>query len=95
MGQGGFRPSQARARARGRACGPAAAHERGGDGAARGSTASLRAHLSARAGGGGKWRCGQTARANRPSGRGRKPAAGELDGGLPPVARFSAHGEVA
>jgi hypothetical protein len=54
MGQGGFRPSQARARARGRACGPAAAHERGGDGAARGSTASLRAHLSARAGGGGE-----------------------------------------
>jgi hypothetical protein len=32
--------------------------------------------------------------ANRPSGRGEKPAAGGLDGGLPPVARFSTHGEV-
>jgi hypothetical protein len=54
---------------------------------------SLRAHSSAREEG-GKRRRGQTARANRLSGRGRKPAAGELGGGLPPVARFSAQGRV-
>jgi hypothetical protein len=44
--------------------------------------------------GGGKRRRGLTARANRPSG-GEKPAAGGLDGGLPSVARFLVHGEVA
>jgi hypothetical protein len=59
-----------------------------------GATASLRAHSSARAEGGGKRRYGLTVRANRPSG-GEKPAAGGLDGGLPPVARFLVHGEVA
>jgi hypothetical protein len=44
--------------------------------------------------GGRKRRCGQTTWANRPSGRGEKQTAGGLDGGLPPVARFSTHGEV-
>jgi hypothetical protein len=55
-------------------------------------TASLRAHSSARAEG-GKRRCGQTAWANRPS-EGEGPVAGGLDGGLPPVARFSVQGRV-
>jgi hypothetical protein len=45
--------------------------------------------------GGGKRRRGLTARANRPSGGGGKPAAGGLDGGLPSVTRFLVHGEVA
>jgi hypothetical protein len=44
--------------------------------------------------GGGKQRYGPTAWANRPSG-GETPVAGGLDGGLPPVARFLVHGEVA
>jgi hypothetical protein len=43
---------------------------------------------------GGERRYGLTARANRPSG-GESPAAGGLDGGLPPVPRFLVHGEVA
>jgi hypothetical protein len=42
---------------------------------------------------GGKRRCGQTAWANRPS-EGEGPVAGELDSGLPPVARFSVQGRV-
>jgi hypothetical protein len=54
MGQGGFRPSQTRARARGRACGPAAAHERGGDGAARGSDGVTAGPLVSESGGGGE-----------------------------------------
>jgi hypothetical protein len=29
-----------------------------------------------------------------PAERGKKPVAGGLDGGLPPVARFLVHGEV-
>jgi hypothetical protein len=41
----------------------------------------------------GKQRYSLTARANRSSG-GEKPAAGGLDGGSPPVARFLVHGEV-
>jgi hypothetical protein len=45
--------------------------------------------------GGGNDATGLTVRANRPSGGGGTPAAGGLDGGLPPVARFLAHGEVA
>jgi hypothetical protein len=56
-------------------------------------TASLRAHSSAREEGendvAARWRGEQ---AERPEGE--KPAAGGLDGGLPPVARFSTHGEV-
>jgi hypothetical protein len=39
-------------------------------------------------------RYGLTARPNLPSG-GERPAADGLDGGLPPVARFLVHGEVA
>ena len=38
-------------------------------------------------------RYGQTAWANRPS-EGEGPVAGGLDGGLPPVARFSVQGRV-
>jgi hypothetical protein len=53
MGQGGFRPSQTRARARGRACGPAVAHERGGDGATRGSDGVTAGPLVSESGGGG------------------------------------------
>jgi hypothetical protein len=56
------------------------------------TTASLRAHLPARAEG-GKRRYGQTAWANRPS-EGEGSVAGGLDGGLPPVARFSVQGRV-
>ena len=44
--------------------------------------------------GGGKRRYGLTAWANRPS-EGEGSVAGGLDGGLPPVARFLVHGEVA
>jgi hypothetical protein len=89
----GIWPSQARARAGANAPAQLRPTSEGETAQRAGVTASLRVHSPARAG--GKRRCGQTARANRPSGRGRKPAAGELDGGLPPVARFSAHGEVA
>jgi hypothetical protein len=53
-------------------------------------TASLRAHLPARAGGTASRPDGV---ANRPS-EGGWPVAGELDGGLPPVARFSVQGRV-
>jgi hypothetical protein len=91
----GIWPSQARARAGANAPAQLRPTSEGETAQRAGVTASLRVHLPARAGGGGKRRCGQTARANRRSGRGRKPAAGELDGGLPPVAWFSAHGEVA
>jgi hypothetical protein len=83
-----------RERARGRAYDPAAAHERGetarvreDDGVAAGPL------VSESGGGGGKRRCGQTAWANRPS-EGEGPVAGGLDGGLPPVARFSVQGRV-
>jgi hypothetical protein len=95
MGQGGFGPAR-RERARAGALAAQLRPSSEGETAQRaGVTASLRAHSSARAGGGGgDRRCGQTARANRP-GRGRKPAASELDGGLLPVARFSAQREVA
>jgi hypothetical protein len=58
---------------------------REGDGVAAGPLVSER--------GGGKRRCGQTAWANRPS-EGEGPAAGGLDGGLPPVTRFSVQGRV-
>jgi hypothetical protein len=57
-----------------------------------GTTASLRAHSSARAEG-GKQRYGQTAWANRPS-EGEGPVAGGLDDGLSPVAQFSVQGRV-
>jgi hypothetical protein len=57
------------------------------------TTTSLRAHLTARAEGGGERRYGQTAWANRPS-EGEGPVAGGLDGGLPPVARFLVQGRV-
>jgi hypothetical protein len=81
------------ASARGRACDPATAHGRGRRRGCAGTTASLRAHSSARAEG-GKQRYDLTAWANRPSG-GERLVAGGLDGGLPPVARFLVHGEVA
>jgi hypothetical protein len=71
-------------------CGPRAretARACGEDGVAAGP-------LVSESGGGGERRYGLTARANRPSG-GERPAAGGLDGGLPPVARFFVHGEVA
>jgi hypothetical protein len=68
------------------------AHGRGRRRGSAGTTASLRAHSSARAEGGK--RCyGLTAWANRSSG-GERPVAGGLDGGLPPVARFSVQGRV-
>jgi hypothetical protein len=53
-------------------------------------TASLWAHLPARAGGTALQPDGM---ANRPS-EGEGPVAGELDDGLPPVARFSVQGRV-
>jgi hypothetical protein len=80
-----------RERARGSAYGPAVAHERGGDGAVARVTALLRAHLPARAGGATASRPDGVA--NRPS-EGEGPVAGELDDGLPPVARFSVQGRV-
>jgi hypothetical protein len=60
-----------RERARGSAYGPAAAHERGGDGAAARVTALLWAHLPARAGGNGvaARRCGEPAERGRRAGR--------------------------
>jgi hypothetical protein len=60
---------------------------REGDGVAAGPL------VSESGGGGGKRRCGQTAWANRPS-EGEGLVAGRLDGGLPPVARFSVQGMV-
>jgi hypothetical protein len=81
-----------RERARGRAYGPAAAHERG-------ETARVREDDGVAAGplvgesGGGKRRYDQTTWANRPS-EGERPVAGGLDEGLPPVARFSVQGRV-
>jgi hypothetical protein len=56
-------------------------------------TASLWAHLPARAGGGEKKALRPDDVANRPS-EGEGPVAGELDGGLPPVARFLVQGRV-
>jgi hypothetical protein len=85
MGRGGFGPAR-RERARGRACGPAAAHERGGDGTARGSDGVTAGPPVSKSGGGGN---GVAAR--------RRGRTGRAGGGesRPPVARFSAHGEVA
>jgi hypothetical protein len=75
-----------RKRARGRACGPAAAHGRGRRRGCAGTTVSLRAHSSARAEGGK--RCyGLTAWANRPSG-------GEKAGRWWARRRFAAGGPV-
>jgi hypothetical protein len=54
-------------------------------------TASLRAHLPARAG--EKTALRPDGMANRPS-EGEGPFSGELDGGLLPVARFSVQGGV-
>jgi hypothetical protein len=81
-------PTRARARLR-PSCGPRAretARARGDNGVAAGPLVSES--------GGGKWRYGLTTWANRPSG-GERSAAGGLDGGSPPVARFLVHGEVA
>jgi hypothetical protein len=80
-----------RERARGSAYGPAAAQERGGDGAAREGDGVAAGPLASKSG-------EETASrpdgvANRPS-EGGWPVAGELDGGLPPVARFSVQGRV-
>jgi hypothetical protein len=50
--------------------------------------------LVSESGGGGERCYGLTAWANRPCG-GERLVAGGLDGGLPPVARFLVHGEVA
>jgi hypothetical protein len=77
-----------REHARGRACGPRAretARARRDDGVAAGPLVSES--------GGGERRYGLTAWANRPSG-GERPVAGGLDGGLPPMARFSVQGRV-
>jgi hypothetical protein len=83
-----------RERARGSAYGPAVAQERGGGTALHARVmASLRAHFPARAGGGGETASRPDGVANRPS-EGEGPVAGELDGGLPPVARFLVRGRV-
>jgi hypothetical protein len=80
------------ASARESAYGPAAAQERGGGRrCARVVTASLWPHLPARVGGGTAPRPDGVA--NRSS-EGEGPVAGELDGGLPPMARFSVQGMV-
>jgi hypothetical protein len=81
-----------RERARGSAYGPAAAHERGGDSAVREGDGVAAGPLASESGG----ENGVAARrrgepAERPGG---KPVAGGLDDGLPPVARFSTHGEL-
>jgi hypothetical protein len=80
-----------RERAHGSAYGPAATHERGGTARCVRVTASLRAHLPA--GAGEKTALRPDGVANRPS-EGEGPVAGELDGGLPSVARFSVQGGV-
>ena len=83
-----------RERARGSAYGPAAAHERGGDGAVREGDGVAAGPLASESGGGGeKTALRPDGVANRPS-EGEGPVAGELDGGLPPVARFSIQGRV-
>jgi hypothetical protein len=83
-----------REHARGSAYGPAAAQERGAGTALRARvTASLRAHLPPRGGGGGATASRPDGVANRPS-EGVGPVTSELDGGLPPVARFSVQGRV-
>jgi hypothetical protein len=64
-----------------------------GDGAGAGSD-GVTAGPPVSESGGGERRYGLTARPNQPSG-GERPAAGGLDGGLPLVARFLVHGEVA
>jgi hypothetical protein len=92
----GFLAHPGRERARGRAYGPTAAHEQRGRrrGCAR-VTASLRAHLAARAEGETASRPdGVGEPVERAGGGGGKPATGGLDGGLPPVARFSVQGRV-
>jgi hypothetical protein len=78
-------------RARGSAYGPAAAQERGGDGAAREGDGVAAGPIASESGGGTPSRPDGVA--NRPS-EGEGPVAGELDGGLPPVARFSVQGKV-
>jgi hypothetical protein len=82
-----------RERARGSAYGPAAAQERGGDGAAREGDGVAAGPLASESGGGGETASRADGVANRPS-EGEGPVAGELDGGLPPVARFSVQGRV-
>jgi hypothetical protein len=79
-----------RERARGSAYGPAAAHERGGDGAVREGDGVAAGPLASESGG-EKTALRPDGMANRPS-EGEGPVAGELDGGLPPVARFSVQG---
>jgi hypothetical protein len=82
-----------RERARGSAYGPTAAQERGGDGAAREGDGVAAGPLASESGGGGGMASRPDGVANRPS-EGEGPVAGELDGGLPPVARFSVQGRV-
>jgi hypothetical protein len=89
-----FGPPWARACARERLRPSGGPRARGGDGAAREGDGVAAGPLSSESGGGG----GETASrpdgvANRPS-EGEGPVAGELDGGLPPVARFLVRGRV-
>jgi hypothetical protein len=72
-----------RERARGSAYGPAVAQERGGGTALHARVMASRPPTASRPDG----------VANRPS-EGEGPVAGELDGGLPPVARFLVRGRV-
>jgi hypothetical protein len=87
-----FGPPRARARARKRLR-PSGGPRARGDGAARKGDGVAAGPLASESGGGGGTASRPDGMANRPS-EGVGPVAGELDGGLPPVARFSVQGRV-